>query len=351
MTRKVFLCTATGLLALAVACSKTSPNPTSPSSAISDSTPSTADGFLLKAGTPSAISPTGGTQVQDPITLSASTTKGTYVDIPLSYRFQVRSGSTVVAEAVVGPIASGSTVTFSPAGLAFNTNYTWRVQATYQGNNAPWSADATFKTLGKFNDGRQVLDPLTDGTTVGMQHGGRFIPGQGWQSVSLNDGIDYPIQTCSNCRFEFDVVGFGKEEGAPFGLDVKWFTMGDGATFGNFGAFRDHPWKMHMEQRADDATGIKLIWRNGDAGGGDPGDHTFKGDGGISWSSTHQPPYHFVFDWTEGGFIITVDGNNVVQDGFSRPYAPANHTLSLGCWPRGETMIGAIWSNVKLTRR
>ncbi len=350
MIRKVSLCIATGLLALAVACGKTSPNPASPSSATPGSTSSATDGFLLKAGTAGTISPSGGTQVQDPITLTASTTKGTHVDVPLSYRFQVRSGSTVVVESVVGP-ASGSTVTFNPTGLVFNTTYTWRVQATYQGNNAPWSSDATFKTIGKFADGRQIFDPLLDGTSVGNQHGGRFIAGQGWQSTSLTDGIDYPIQTCANCRFEFDVVGFGREEGAPYGLDVKWFTMGDGGAFGSFGVFRDHPWKMHFEQRADDATGVKLIWRNGSPGSGDPGDHTFKGDGGISWSSTHQPPYHFVFDWTEGGFAITVDGNNVVHDGFSRPYAPPNHTLSLGCWPRGETMVGAIWSNVKLTRR
>lgn len=351
MTRKVLLSAATGLLVIAGACSKTSQNPTSPSATNGGTTNTVADGFLLKAGTPTPQSPTGGVQVQQtPVTLTASTTKGTFVDVPLQYRFQVRSGATVVAEGIAGPV-SGSSVSFTPSGLALNTSYTWRVQATYQGNNAPWSSDASFQTLGKFNNGRELLDPLTDGSSVGLVRGGRFLPGQGWQSTSLIDGIDYGIQTCSNCRFEFDVVGFGREEGAPFGLDVKWFTMGDGGAFGNFGAFRDHPWKMHLEQRADDATGIKLIWRNGAAGGGDPGDHTFKGPTGINWSSSHQPPYHFVFDWTERRFFISIDGQVVVADGFSAPYAPPNHTLSLGCWPRGETMIGAIWSNARLTRR
>jgi hypothetical protein len=350
MIRKVLLCTATGLLAIGVACSKSSPNPTSPSSTTPDSTSSVADGFLLKAGTPGVVSPTDGAEVADPITLTGSTTKGTFVDTPLSYRFQVLSGSTVVAESVVGP-TSDSTVTFAPTGLAFNTTYTWRLQATFQGKNASWSGDGTFKTKGKFNDGRQILDPLTDGSTVGVQRGGRLIPGQGWQSTSLSDGLDYTVQTCTNCRFEFDVVGFGREEGAPYGLDVKWFTMGDGGTFPSFDAFRNHPWKMTLEQRADDATGVKMIWRNGDAGEDDPGDHTFKGPTGISWSSAHQPPYHFVFDWTERGFQILIDGQTILSDGFSEPYAPPNHTLSLGCWPRSETMIGAIWSNVKLTRR
>jgi hypothetical protein len=350
MIRKVFLCGAMGVLALGIACSKSSQNPISPSSATSG-TSTTADGFLLKAGTPGTVSPTGGTQVQsDPVVLTATTTKGTYTDMALQYHFQVRSGSTVVSEATVGPV-SDPTVTFTPSGLSPNTTYTWRVQATYQGQNAPWSPDASFQTIGKFNNGLEFFDPLLDGTTVGIRHGGALIPGQGWQSDALNSGLDYPIQTCSNCRLEFDVRNFGKEEGAPYGLDVKWITQGDAAAFGSFAAFRDHPWKMTMEQRADDDTGIKMIWRNGAAGGGDPGDHTFKAPTGINWSSSRAQPYHFVLDWTPGGFTISIEGQVVVQDGFSRAYAPPNHTISLGCWPRAETMIGAIWSNVRLTRR
>ncbi len=50
-------------------------------------------------------------------------------------------------------------------------------------------------------------------------------------------------------------------------------------TLGNFGAFRNHPWKMHLEQRGDgNGTGMKLIWRNGKAGDGEPGDHDTKID-------------------------------------------------------------------------
>jgi len=350
MIRKVFLSSAMGVLALGIACSKSTQAPTSPSSGNSG-TSTAADGFLLKAGVPGTVEPTNGAQVQsDPVVLVASTTKGTYTDLALAYHFQVRSGSTVVSEGTVGPV-SGSTVQFTPSGLSFNSTYTWRVQATFQGQQAPWSPDSTFKTIGKFNNGLEFFDPLLDGTTVGIQRGGKIIPGQGWQSDALNSGVDYPIQTCSNCKLEFDVRGFGKSEGAPFGLDVKWITMGDGAAFPSFGGFRDHPWKMTIEQRADDDTGIKMIWRNGSSGEGDPGDHTYKGATGIDWNSSRAQPYHFIIDWSPGGFVISIDGHVVNQDGFSRAYAPGNHTISLGCWPRAETMIGAIWSNVRLTRR
>src|SRR5215831_17302365 len=114
MNRKVSLCGAVGLLALGLACSKSSQNPTSPSSS-SSGTSTTADGFLLKAGVPGTISPVNGDRSQtDPVILTAGTTKGTYTDIQLSYHFQVRSGSTVIAEGTVGPVST-STVQFSPS--------------------------------------------------------------------------------------------------------------------------------------------------------------------------------------------------------------------------------------------
>jgi hypothetical protein len=287
--------------------------------------------------------------VQDPVTLTASSTSGTFTDAPLSYRFQVRSGSTVVSEGVVGP-TPGATVSFTPSGLAFNTAYTWRVQATYQGNNAPWSSDASFQTIGKFRNGANIFDPLLDGTTLGVAQGGRFIVGQGWQSGGLNDGIYYDIPTCANCRAEFDVTNFGKKEGESVRKDVKWFTMGDSTAWGDFGAFRDHAWKMHLEQRADADRGMKLIWRNGRAGGGDPGDHTARRDDTEDWNS--GTVYHFAFDWTPSGFTVSVNGHLWFQDGFSRPYTPGNHRIELGCSPRGESFINsAIFSNFRLTSR
>jgi hypothetical protein len=337
------------LLALAIACAKNTPNPTSPTTSNGGDTSSATDGFALKAGTPTAVSPTGGGDANDPFTLTASTTKGTYADLPLQYRFQVRSGSTVASEGIAGPV-SGSTVSFTPTGLQPNTSYTWRVQATYKGASAQWSSDASFKTAGKFKNGANIFDPLLDGTTVGAAQGGRFIIGKGWQSASTTDGLIYDIPTCSNCRAEFDVTGFGKTEGAGIQKDLKWFTMGDGTTWGNFGAFRDHPWKMHLEQRADADRGMKLIWRNGDSGGGDPGDHTQRRDDTEDWNG--GTVYHFVFDWTPGSLSISVNGHTWFVDGFSRPYAPPNHRIELGCSPRSESFVdSATFSNFRLTQR
>src|SRR4051812_34186943 len=96
MIRKALICTAAGVLAAAVACSKSTTNPTSPSTAATATSDAAADGSTLKATTPSIVSPSGGSQISDPIVLTSSKAAGKYGDIAPSYQFQVRSGSTVV---------------------------------------------------------------------------------------------------------------------------------------------------------------------------------------------------------------------------------------------------------------
>ena len=121
--------------------------------------------------------------------------------------------------------------------------------------------------------------------TVGSRSGGSFVSGQGWRADSDSDGIDYVVPGgCVSCTLEFDVTNFGRVQGAPALKDYKWISMGDGNTFGDFTVFRDHPWKMHLEQRSDgDGTGMKFVWPNGASiEGGNPGDQTPPND------STHR---------------------------------------------------------------
>src|SRR6185436_5474978 len=146
---------------------------------------------------------------------------------------------------------------------------------------------------------------LTTGQTVGNRIGGQFVAG-GWQATSNQDGIDYDIPTCSACTIEWDVTAFGRGGGRQVMKDLKWLAMGDGTTWGNFGAFRNHPWKMHLEQRGDgNGTGMKLIWRNGRAGDGEPGDHDTKIDPtDVNWRQSGV--FHFVVTWNSGGYRVLV---------------------------------------------
>jgi hypothetical protein len=251
---------------------------------------------------------------------------------------------------------SGDTTSFEIAAtLKPNFVLFWRARASSGTVTSDWSRTESFKTQNKgFQTGQTIYDPLTDGTTVGMQRGGRFVPGQGWQADSVSAAIVYAIPSCGSCRVEFDVTGFGRAAGTSVLKDLKWLTMGDGNTFDNFFVFRDHPWKMHLEQRSDgNGTGMKLIWRNGAEGGGDPGDHEHRNDATIDWRSSSV--YHFVFDWTPTGYAVSVgvDGGTPqvwFQGSFARPYTPPNHVISLGCYPRAETMT-AVFRNVTVASR
>src|SRR4029079_16770483 len=78
MIRKVLMCTAAGVLAAAMACSKSSPNPTSPSTATQPEAGAAADGSTLKASTPAIVSPSGGGQVTDPVVLTATKAVGKF---------------------------------------------------------------------------------------------------------------------------------------------------------------------------------------------------------------------------------------------------------------------------------
>src|SRR6185436_6961464 len=142
---RVVMC-AIGILSFTVACGQRSNTPVSPSPEGASSPDAAADGSTLKASAPAPVSPAGGAQVTDTITLTASKSAAMFGDAALSYRFQIRSGSTLVYDSGVVS-GGGSTVSHTPA-AAFepDTTLTWRVRAELQGAFGPWSADAAFKT-------------------------------------------------------------------------------------------------------------------------------------------------------------------------------------------------------------
>ena len=353
MPKKLFLTVCVAAMGLVVACGKTE-SPVSPSPSISG-TDAGPDGSTLKINAPRITSPTNDVQISrsTPFVVTLENVSGLFATFPVSYQLEIRNGNSLVATyrfaAAEGPTTSF--VTNDHANWVPETNLTARVRATYRNSFGPWSANGTFRTPPKAFLNKQtgeVFDPLLDGFSVGEVKGGRFLSGQGWQVVNRTDGIDYDIPTCADCRVEFDITGIGDGLGQPH--DDKWLSMGDGTLFGEFNAFRDQDWKMTLEQRADgDGTGMKLIWRNGDAGDGDPGDHTGKYDPGPDWQE--NVVYHFVFDWTPGGLKVMINGETYFEDGFSEPYAPPNHRVSLGCYPRGESRRDTIFSNVTITPR
>jgi hypothetical protein len=360
---------AASLIALSFACAE--------SKAVTPITPTATPvtppgGAALKVTAPTPQSPVNDVRLQtftNPTLQcgSASPTQGG--SITPQYRFQLLSD----AGAVLEDSGLRSATSWTPSvNLDFDKKYLWQVRAEFQGEVGPWSTRASFLSPnGGFIRGKEVFDPLTNGQSVGAIVGGHFVtgPNGGWQADTLGDSIDYDIPTCDACKVEFDVTNFGAGEGVSVLADLKWFSMGDGGAFGGFSPFRDHPWKMHLEQRSDgDGTGMQLIWRNGAADadtGGDPeyGDHRgkFLYGGPDFGHSFDNKVWHFVIEWTRETYKVSIGelGKQTKvyfpgagDSGFfstGHPYIPPNHRLELGCRPRQETMVGARWRNFKVT--
>jgi len=354
MIRKALLCTAAAVLAVALACSKSTTSPASPSTATPSDGDAAADGSTLKATTPGVVSPTGGTQVTDPVTLTASKAAGKYQDVPLSYQFQVRSGSTVVYDSgVTGGVGSGSNVTHTVPGSALNsdTDYTWRVRAAYQGAVASWSADGAFKSpVGAFIRGNEVRDPLTIGRTVGEIRGAtQFIPGVGLKLLTHESHVLYRLQQNLQ-QGEFSMMILGADEGSE-GDKSKVFAMQEGPDEGDI---TDDDYRMTAELRANryfqpGATTCRIIM----------GDGVSRDCPRIQLNFDSSRWYFWRFSWRTGQARLEIrrdsETGSAIYDATigtgGHPYRPDPHFVYLGtpvgrAGPIDATLPGGIYKNV-----
>ena len=87
--KRIVLCSAAAALALAIACSKGSETPVSPSVTEGGAGDAITDGVTLKATAPTVIAPVNGQQ-PDSLTLVASKAEGKFnKNLQLSYQFQI----------------------------------------------------------------------------------------------------------------------------------------------------------------------------------------------------------------------------------------------------------------------
>jgi hypothetical protein len=330
------------LASLSFACTKSNEalSPTLP--AVSANAP--ADGSTLKASTPTPQSPINDQRLQttDRPTLSATAAKATFGDVPLQYRFQLLSSTgALVSES---PLLSATNWLVN-RDLDFNTKYTWRVRAEYQGSAGSWSSAASFFSAeGGFIRGSQVFDPLLDGKSVGNVGGGTFIQGQGWRANSINDYINYDIPTLTAGTLEFDITGVESDEPGPYDIGMKFYSMGDGTQW-DFTGFRNQPWKASLDKKSgrlfpDESGVIEHIFRLfGDDNRTKTGRH-----------SLHENEKHHIrLSWGRGRVLTMFDDEVIADENYSGEYAPPNHRIALGCSARGETLKNAIWSKVSIT--
>ncbi len=302
--RFLFALCSLSLVVLAFGCSESQPlTPTPPA----PPTTSSSDGTTLKVTAPSLVSPLNDVRLEGftAPTLNAGDAQSTQgASVSPQYRFQLLNASGGLLQDSGARSSTSWTPTFP---LAYDTKYLWQVRAELneRHRSVVVALGSFLSAKGSFFRGQEVLDLLTTGQTVGTRIGGQFVAG-GWQATSNQDGIDYDIPTCSACTVEWDVTAFGRGEGRQvrrISSGWPWATARRGATSA---LFRNHPWKMHLEQRGDgNGTGMKLIWRNGKAGDGEPGDHERRSIR-RTWTGVRTDVFHFVVTWNSGGYRVMV---------------------------------------------
>jgi len=359
MSRQLSLCAATALFALAIACGKSNQAPTSPSSAVQGDSAAAPDGSTLKATAPVPVSPVNGAQ-PDAVVLVAQKSQMKFADVPLSYQFQIRSGSTVVYDSgVVGGVGSGNNVTHTVPSSALNpdTDYTWRVRASAQGAVGSWSSDGTFKSpVGAFIRGNEVRDPLTIGRTVGEIRGPAQFGPNGLTLIAHESHVLYRLpQTLQAGQFSMMILG--ADEGSE-GDKSKVFAMQEGPDEGDI---TDDDYRMTAELRGNRYPA--------------PGSVTFRIITGDALNSVHDGDrrplnfsssrwYFWSFVWRTGFAELTVrqdgpNGNIIYRSSEgtgTHPYRPAEHLVYLGApigraGPMDATLPGGTYKNLWVSAR
>jgi hypothetical protein len=123
--------------------------------------------------------------------------------------------------------------------------------------------------------------------------------------------------------------------------------MGDSNEW-DFNGFRNQPFKSSLDKKSGhDYPGedgvVEFIFRT-----------YFDDDNRVKtgmrdWHDAQV--YHMKVIWGYGHVEAWIDGDQIANEDYGVEYAPPNHRIALGCPPRTETLVGAIWSNVKIAPR
>jgi hypothetical protein len=323
----VFLGTLALAAALASSCGDDSP-----------STPTTI------TAAPAIVSPTAGATVDSRTpTLTVANVGGG--SGPATYHFQVANDSAFASMVVEARgIAQGASQTSWQVTTALeNASYFWRARAETGSNSGPFAQPAEFRVnaagFGSETpvNGLLVYDPLTNGMTVGERGGGEFTP-TGWQVKTRSDYIRYGVPTLEAGFVEWD--NSNMEDEVP---EKQWmlFGMWDPTR----GAYRENPYRVGLQKLNSEHASpyFRIRWISN-------GEQYDFGNDFEEWDLFKT--YTMRVEWGPGigSQIVKVylDGVEQYSQTYDNIYRPATHWIELGVKERKESIIGVIYSNVKI---
>lgn len=214
------------------ACTTNPLSPTSPSATAGETRAVNADGSTLKGSAPAIVAPVDDERLDGRrptfVWLNSRLTNTT---VGLAYVLVVVDGSNnVVYERTLGEtLGSGSHT--SELELPYDTQFSWRIRATLEGEVGPWSIWATFRTpvpppppaptptVGTIGPARTISLGEAFNLIVSIHNGGRFNLGSG-------SSRDYRV------AFIFGAVAaihYGHARWNPQGPDSNWCVKDAGA--------------------------------------------------------------------------------------------------------------------------
>jgi hypothetical protein len=297
---------------------------------------------------PGIVSPTSGSQVSEARpTLTISNATASNGATP-TYTFQVATDSnfaTMITQQGGVSQGSGGQTSWQVNVDLSSAQYFWRARGDVSPTQGPWSSTADLTVSGGLNPGDVIIidDPLTNGTTQTIARGGGTFTDRGWRVNNNGDFLRYEVHTISNGFVMWDNVGLTRT-GANDASHML-FGMWDPTE----GRFRVNAFRVNVQ---------KL------------------------WGPTHNPPY-LRFRWISGGLLEDASSNfhawdpettyswrvqwgpaegahtaKVFLNGiermhirYQRAYLPNTHWIEFGIQERGESVIGAIYSNIIIGRR
>jgi hypothetical protein len=259
MMRKLCFVSAVSAIALAVACSKHSGTPTSPSSTAVARPGASADTSNLKVSPPTPVAPANGAKLNsgEPVVLVVNNSSALYATgIALQYEFSVQDAGREFENFKV-PAGAGSTrVTIDDTKLEAEKHYQWRARAIMGDTAAgPWSGLSTFIAAqnGGYIRGNELYDPLTNGKTIGTVHGNvQFIPGVGAKLLDWTSYISYQLPA-TLVEGEYSLIVTNMPANTK-GQKQKVMAMAEG-----YSDIIENDRRMTVEKRGDPAG--EVAWR------------------------------------------------------------------------------------------
>jgi hypothetical protein len=300
---------------------------------------SSAAGETLKATAPTPLSPISNARLAEgnySPTLAAGNSRGEYVQVAFTYRFQVfDAAGALVNESGAVSQGSGSTSYTLPIKLQVDKTYTWRARAEYAGEAGPWSTTATFLSPKEpeqpdgYIRGNELYDPLTNGKTIGIVHGPcTFIPGLGVKLESQESYISYELQQ-TLLEGEFSIIVTGMPANTD-GDKTKLFAMGQG-----YSDIVTNDRRMTVEKRGD-PPGI-IAWRfithddQVDTEGAERTYYNFQENLTYFWQATWRNNFFNVLIKEDA--VSGVNGKKIYEIGKhfdGGPYDPNPHVIYIG---------------------